>query len=87
MCLVKVDIEDGPTKKALYEAFDQNKKVYFKIEDEYYPHRIMDMTLLKNNKGAKLIGVTLTGRFIATYYFENKQGTLITKYGRIRDDV
>ena len=86
MCLVRTDIEDGPTREEFDKQYAQHGKMYFKIEGEYYPHRINDAKFLKN-ECVKLLGYTLTGLFIAEYDFRTKHGSLITKYGRIVDDI
>lgn len=86
MCLVRVDIEDGPAREEFDKLHAKSEKMYFKIEGEYYPHRISDATFLKNER-VKLVGHTLTGLFIAEYDFKARCGSLITKYGRIVDDI
>ena len=87
MCLIKVQIEDGPTREELDKSIKSGGKAYFKIEDEYYPHRITDSEALAGDKGLRLMGYTVTGLFIANYYFKTKKGWLITKYGIVTDDI
>lgn len=79
-------IENGPTKEDFDRLFNSDEKIYFKIEGEYYPHRIIDAIYLDDGS-VNLLGKTLTGLFTATYDFKIQQGYLITKYGRIVDDV
>lgn len=86
MFLVRVQIEDGPTKKGFDEAVSKGEKIYFKVEGEYYPHIVKEINFLEN-ECVKILGKTLTGLFVATYDFKTRSGYVITKYGRIVDDV
>ncbi len=45
--LIRVKIEDGPTKEELYEACANRRKVYFKIEGEQLPAIILGIHDLK----------------------------------------
>ena len=86
MCLVRVLIEDGPTRRKFNKLLRRNGKMYFKAEGKFYPHRVSDFISL-NDGGIRFWGYTLTGLFVAEYDFKKRRGSLLTKYGRVVDDV